>query len=106
MLVLASFILLILALAPLSMMPRIPYVIGELGHTVLFCLLTLIGLQRVNFDKLSVLLFAFGISIELTQKAMGMGRTFDFEDIFWNMSGVYLGFLVFALIFKFSKLVK
>jgi glycopeptide antibiotics resistance protein len=100
----AIFALLILALLPLSMMPRTPYIVGEMGHTVLFFLLTMLGVQRFKFDRLSVLLFCFGVSIELTQKVMAMGRTFDFEDIFWNMSGVYLGYFIFQISnFKFSQ---
>jgi VanZ like family len=103
-LVLTSFILVVLTLLPLSMMPRISYVMSEVGHTVLFFLLSLLAIQKIELEQIPILSFGFATTIELTQKTMNVGRTFGYDDIFWDMIGAYVGLLFFRVVFKFIKL--
>lgn len=102
----ASAILAVMTLLPLSMMPHVPYFVGEGGHVVLFFLLSVLLLQKLNFDIASYILFTFATAIEVAQKAMHVGRSFDFEDIFWGMVGVYIALFLNKLNhFRMKKLI-
>jgi VanZ like family len=99
-LVFSSFILIALTLLPLSMMPRISYLMSEVGHVSLFFVLSLLAIQKIELGFVPILSFAVATIIELTQKTMNVGRHFGYDDIFWDMIGAYAGLLFFRFILK------
>jgi VanZ family protein len=44
----------------------------------------------------------FGITIEALQEWMGLGRTAELKDIFYDLAGIFLGFIM-VLILKRTR---
>ena len=99
-----SVLMLILFLVPTNNISRVPSVpgISELIHVFMFALFTWFflrdrvrigGLIRPSLNNYIVailLSFLFGITIELLQKFSGFGRSAEYLDVVYDVSGSLL----------------
>ena len=104
--------MLVLFLIPgdsLSKSPSFPG-ISELVHISLFAFFVVFlvndvyGIRRIKKISLKILVITgligllFGIVIEGLQEWMGLGRTAELKDIFYDLLGILLGFLLIVIL--------
>ena len=90
---------------PLKDLPRVPLFPGEdkLIHAGLYFILVVLLLWTF-YDRKNILwlLFTFvifwGFMMEVTQLLMHAGRNFSFFDMLANITGAFLGVLVFKIL--------
>lgn len=61
---------------------------------------------KINKIFLLALCFLYSIVIEMLQSFMKLGRYFDYYDIFANLIGIIIGFLIFEKLLKSISLWK
>lgn len=80
----------------------------KIVHAFAYCLLTLNWLlaykpksKKLRFSLLiSVIVFVYGIVIEVLQGALTTYRQADLLDVFANLGGIVIAFIFFNLIFR------
>ncbi|HKE94491.1 MAG TPA: VanZ family protein [Povalibacter sp.] len=66
-------------------------------HTILYLILTLwfTGLYpRSRYAVIATALFVMGVTIEIAQGAMHLGRTADVHDVMANTAGILIGLML------------
>lgn len=109
--------LLWLSLTPSSSIPKIRIVeiphLDKIVHFSMYFILTILVLSahlfrgiKINKIFLLALCFLYSIVIEMLQSFMKLGRYFDYYDIFANLIGIIIGFLIFEKLLKSISLWK
>lgn len=86
----------IASLVPNKELPQVG-ISDKWEHSIGYALLTVwfTGIYpRASYVRIGLAMFAMGVSIEIAQGLMGLGRTADPRDVFANSMGIAGGLLV------------
>lgn len=115
--ILWAIVIMWLSLSPSSSIPKVKIVkiphLDKYVHATMYFILTVLALSMRHFkgfvvNKYLLLTYClfYGILMELLQNIMKMGRNLDYYDIFANLMGIILGFLIFENVLKSLSLWK
>ena len=95
----------IAALIPRNTIKFVPYGGDDLAHIYIFLALSfLLCFSGVIYKRyIYLILFSYGLFIEILQFLVGIGRSFSYLDISYNFIGIGLGIIFY---FFFSKIIK